>query len=164
MSWRSSRLAGKEGPGRVVMDEGREGGRSDADLEPMAAGRGGAGVGSARGRRPRGACDGSGRRRRRGGRRNGAEAPGTGSGQATDDSERRTCCLRLPPLLFGMPVLSQRMALRLRRGPRLPVLRLSSSAQLAGTWHWQTGPGFGRSARRGLPPLFCWGQVNSGYR
>jgi hypothetical protein len=146
------------------MDEGREGGRSDADLEPMAAGRGGAGVGSARGRRPRGACDGSGRRRRRGGRRNGAEAPGTGSGQATDDSERRTCCLRLPPLLFGMPVLSQRMALRLRRGPRLPVLRLSSSAQLAGTWHWQTGPGFGRSARRGLPPLFCWGQVNSGYR
>lgn len=63
------------------------------------------------------------------------------------------CCLRLPPLLFGMPVLSQRMALRLRRGPRLPVLRLSSSAQLAGTWHWQTGPGFGRLARRGLPPL-----------
>ena len=94
----------------------------------------------------------------------GARKAGTGRAAGDDDDSELTRASSPSLWIFGMLVLSQSTALRLRRGPRLPVLRLSSSAQLAGTWHWQTGPGFGRSARRGLPPLFCWGQVNSGYR
>ena len=119
----------------MVARGGKEGGRSGADLEPMAAVAEPAWGARARER--------SGRRRPGGGRRNvapgrgrGVEAPGTGSrpGRGPGDDSELTGPLHLRFGMLVLVVLSERTALRLRRGPHLAGD--SSPAQLNSLADW----------------------------